>query len=115
MYQSPFSHPEIMDGYPLSKKERAATEKCLSRQERQGKDVRPVIQRITEDDDGNPAIEFDDEGIDYLMLGLNDLLTSDVGTVFVTPAVWTEDAPWWRFWNRSGTPVVGEFRLRKVE
>jgi len=32
-----------------------------------------------------------------------------------TPAVWTNPAPWWRFWNRKGDPVVGEIRLRLVE
>lgn len=75
-----------------------------------------MIQRlITEEGDGNPAMEFDDEGIEYLIDGLRDLLNSEVTTVMSTPVLWTTDPPWWRFWNRRGEPVVGEFRLRKVE
>lgn len=74
-----------------------------------------MIHTLKEDDDGNSALEFDHEGIDYMIRGLNDLSDSPVGTELSTPAVWTVPAPWWRFWDRSGTPVVGEFRLRRVE
>jgi hypothetical protein len=73
-----------------------------------------VIQTLKEDDDGNAALEFDAEGIEYLIDGLNDLLYSDVGTVLTTPSVWTVPSPWWKFWDRKGTPVVGELRLRRV-
>lgn len=73
-----------------------------------------MIQKFTEDDDGNTAIEFDEEGIDFMLAGLMDLAESEVGTVLTTPAVWTNSAPWWRFWNRSGDPVVGQIRLRRV-
>ncbi len=73
-----------------------------------------MIQRIVYDEDDNMAIEFDDEGLEYLIDGLQELLLDEVGTAFSTPSVWTDDPPWWRFWNRKGTPVVGEFRLRKV-
>lgn len=73
-----------------------------------------MIQKFTEDDDGSTVIEFDDEGIDHLVEGLMELSESPVNTVMTTPAVWSIPAPWWKFWNRSPTPVVGEFRLRKV-
>jgi hypothetical protein len=73
-----------------------------------------MIQKFTEDDDGSTAIEFDEEGIDYMVDGLMELSESPVGTVLSTPAVWTISAPWWKFWNRSPTPVVGVIRLRKV-
>lgn len=73
-----------------------------------------MIQKITEDDDGNTAIELDEEGIDYLIAGLMELAESEVGGLLSTPAIWTIPAPWWRFWNRKGKPVVGEFRLRRV-
>lgn len=73
-----------------------------------------MIQKIKEDDDGNTAIEFDEEGIDYLIQGLLALRDDGPGGLMTTPAVWTQPAPWWRFWNRSGDPVVGEFRLRHV-
>lgn len=73
-----------------------------------------MIQTIKEDDDGNTAIELDEEGIDYLVAGLIELAEGEVGRVLTTPAVWTVSAPWWRFWNRKGEPVVGEFRLRRV-
>lgn len=63
-----------------------------------------MIQKITEDDDGNTAIEFDLEGIDYMIDGLQDLRASPVGTVLSAPALWEED----------GEPVVGEVRLRRV-
>jgi len=74
-----------------------------------------VIQRITEDDDGNTALEFDDEGIGYMIQGLEQLRDEHAGAMVTTPAVWTNPAPWWRFWNRKGDPVVGEIRLRLVE
>lgn len=64
-----------------------------------------MIQKITEDDDGNTAIEFDLEGIDYMIDGLQDLRDSSVGTVLSTPALWEND---------DGEPVVGEVRLRRV-
>ena len=73
-----------------------------------------MIQRIVEDDDGNTALEFDEAGAEYLIDGLRHLLNGDLGTVLSTPAVWTRKAPWWRFWNRKGDPIVGELRLRKV-
>ena len=73
-----------------------------------------MIQRILEDDDGNYAIEFDDEGIEFMIDGLQELLEEEVGGVMSTPTVWTKPAPWWRFWNRKGEPLVGDFRLRKV-
>jgi hypothetical protein len=73
-----------------------------------------MIQRIVEDDDGNTALEFDEEGLEYLIDGLMALLDKDAGTVLTTPAVWTNDPPWWRFWNRKKEPVVGEVRLRRV-
>jgi len=75
-----------------------------------------VIQRITEDDDGNTALEFDDEGIAYMIQGLEQLRDEhEAGGMVTTPAVWTNPAPWWRFWNRKGEPVIGEIRLRLVE
>lgn len=77
-------------------------------------DPRDMIQTIKEDDDGNTAIEFDEEGIDYLITGLEQLRAEDIGGVMTTPAVWTRKAPWWRFWNRKGEPIVGEIRLRRV-
>lgn len=64
-----------------------------------------MIQRFTEDDDGNTSIEFDLEGIDYLIDGLQELRASPVDTVLATPALWTND---------DGDPVVGEIRLRRV-
>lgn len=73
-----------------------------------------MIQKFTEDDDGNTAIEFDLEGIDYMIDGLQDLRDSSIGTVLTTPAVWSVSAPWWRFWNRNPEPVVGEILLRRV-
>ena len=75
-----------------------------------------MIQRITEDDDGNTALEFDEAGIAYMIQGLIQLRDEhEVGGGVSTPAVWTNDPPWWRFWNRSRDPVVGEIRLRLVE
>ena len=75
-----------------------------------------MIQRITEDDDGNTALEFDEAGIAYMIQGLIQLRDDhEVGEYVSTPAVWTNDPPWWRFWNRKGDPVVGEIRLRLVE
>jgi hypothetical protein len=74
-----------------------------------------MIQRITEDDDGNTVIEMDEEGIVFLTEGLMNLLDDGPGGLRSTPAVWTNSAPWWKFWNRSGEPVVGEFRLRYIE
>lgn len=74
-----------------------------------------MIQRIVEDDDGNMAMEFDDEGIDYLIQGLMALAEDGrPSALMTTPSVWETPAPWWRFWDRSGDPVVGEFRLRRV-
>lgn len=73
-----------------------------------------MIQKFTEDDDGSTAIEFDLEGIDFLIDGLQDLRESPVDTVLSTPALWSNSAPWWRFWNRGSEPVVGEIRLRRV-
>lgn len=73
-----------------------------------------MIQTILEDDDGNTALEFDLEGIDYFIDGLEVLRQGPVNTVLTTPAVWSVPAPWWRFWNRSPEPVVGEIRLRRV-
>lgn len=74
-----------------------------------------MIQTIVEDEDGNYALEFDDDGIEYLIDGLTDLFNhKEIGQEFVTPSVWEKPAPWWRFWDRSGDPVVGEFRLRRV-
>lgn len=73
-----------------------------------------MIQTIKEDDDGNTALEFDLEGIDYFMSGLEDLRESPIDTVLSTSAVWTISAPWWRLWNRRRDPVVGVIRLRRV-
>lgn len=73
-----------------------------------------MIQKLTEDDDGNSVIELDLEGIEYLVDGLMDLSDQDIGGILTTPAVWTKSAPWWRFWNRKGEPVIGEFRLIRV-
>lgn len=73
-----------------------------------------MIQKIGEDPDGNTFMELDSEGIDYLIIGLMELDEGEVGRLLTTPAVWTVPAPWWRFWNRKGEPVVGEFRLRRV-
>lgn len=73
-----------------------------------------MIQTFKEDDDGNTAIELDEEGIDYLITGLIALRDDGPGGLRTTPAVWSTSAPWWRFWNRSKTPVVGEIRLRHV-
>lgn len=73
-----------------------------------------MIQKFTEDDDGSTVIEFDEDGIDNMVDGLMELAENPIGTVLSTPAVWTVPAPWWRFWNRQGEPVVGEFRLRRV-
>jgi hypothetical protein len=73
-----------------------------------------MIQKIGEDDDGCTSIELDEEGIDFLIDGLIQLAEAEVGGVMVTPAAWTNPAPWWRFWDRTGDPVVGEFRLRRV-
>lgn len=73
-----------------------------------------MIHKIVEDDDGNIAIELDEEGIDYFVDGLLALAECSVGSLMVTPSVWTTPAPWWRFWDRSEDPVIGEFRLRKV-
>lgn len=73
-----------------------------------------MIQKIVKDDDGSTVIELDEEGIDYLMDGLVALSEAPAGLVMATPAAWTTPAPWWRFWDRTGDPVVGEFRLRRV-
>lgn len=73
-----------------------------------------MIQTFKEDDDGNTVIELDQEGAEYLITGLVELLEDGPGGLRTTPAVWTKPAPWWRFWNRSGDPVVGEIRLRHV-
>lgn len=73
-----------------------------------------MIQRFIEDDDGNTAIELDEEGIDYLISGLMDLADAHIGEELTTPAVWGVSAPWWKFWNREEEPVVGEFKLRRV-
>lgn len=73
-----------------------------------------MLQRITEDDDGNTALEFDEEGIEYLIQGLQSLAEDGPGGLRTTPSMWKIPAPWWRFWDRSGDPVVGEFRLRYV-
>lgn len=74
-----------------------------------------MIQKITEDENGNTVLEFDDEGIEYLVEGLLTLRDEPIGGLLSTPAIWTRDVPWWRFWNREGEPVVGEFFLKKVE
>jgi hypothetical protein len=71
-------------------------------------------QVITEEEDGNTAIHLDEEGIKYLIEGLVDLLEDGPGGLRTTPAVWTETSPWWKFWDRKETPVVGEFKLRYV-
>lgn len=73
-----------------------------------------MIQKIVEDPDGSTAIELDEEGITYMMNGLIQLYDGEVGEFLTTPAVWTIPSPWWRFWDRAGEPVVGEFRLRRV-
>ena len=73
-----------------------------------------MIQRIVEDDDGNTALEFDDDGIEYLIDGLNDLLLDDVGSVYTTPSFWYDYRPWWKFWKPKKTMISGELRLRKV-
>jgi hypothetical protein len=74
-----------------------------------------MIQNIIEDDDGCTALEFDDEGIEYLIKGLEALYQDDTpGATYVTPAFWYQHAPWWRFWNRKPTMISGEFRLRRV-
>lgn len=73
-----------------------------------------MIQKITEDDEGNTVLELDEEGIDYLMNGLMALSEAPIGMIMTTPAVWTNSSPWWRFWNRKGEPVVGEFQLKRV-
>lgn len=74
-----------------------------------------MIQTFKEDDDGNTAIELDEEGAEYLIQGLVQLLDDGPGGLRTTPAVWSVKAPWWRFWNRSSDPVVGEIRLRRVD
>lgn len=73
-----------------------------------------MFHKITQDDDGSTAIELDQEGIDYLVEGLMGLYEAEVGGVLSAPLLWTDPAPWWRFWNRTRDPVVGEFRLRRV-
>lgn len=74
-----------------------------------------MIQTFKEDDDGNTAIELDEEGAEYLISGLIALLDDGPGGLRTTPAVWSVKAPWWRIWNRSREPVVGEIRLRRVD
>jgi hypothetical protein len=74
-----------------------------------------MIQRFTEDDDGSPAIEMDAEGIDFLISGLMDLAEDGLGGLRTADAIWANPAPWWRFWDRSEDPVVGQIRLRYVE
>ncbi len=64
-----------------------------------------MIQRIVYDDDGNTILEFDEEGIEYLIDALHELLIDEVGTVLSTPTIGTND---------TGELVVGEFRLSKV-
>lgn len=73
-----------------------------------------MIQTLKKDEDDNSALEFDLEGIDYFIDGLNDLRESPIGTVLTTPTLWENSAPWWRFWNRKPELVVGEMRLRRV-
>lgn len=74
-----------------------------------------MIQRIGENEDGNTELEFDLEGIRYLIEGLDELAEGPVGTALSTPAMWEESAPWWRFWNRSSTIVTGDFIIKRVE
>jgi hypothetical protein len=71
-----------------------------------------MIQRFTEDDDGNTVIEMDEDGIKFLIEGLVDLLDDGPGGLRSTPAVWTVTSPWWKFWDRGETPVVGAVLLR---
>jgi len=74
-----------------------------------------MIQRIFIDEDGDIAtIECDEEGLEYLIEGLEHLRECEEGAEMVTPTLGEISAPWWRFWNRSSTLVVGEFRLRRV-
>lgn len=74
-----------------------------------------MIQKFTEDDEGNTVIEFDEEGIDFLISGLMQLSEDGPGGLRTAPSLWTRKAPWWRFWNRSGDPVVGEIKLKRVD
>lgn len=67
-----------------------------------------------EDEDGNTVFKLDSEGIEWLKEGLENLSWSQPGTKLSTPSMWTETAPWWRFWNRKPKPVIGELRLIKV-
>lgn len=65
-------------------------------------------------DNGDPTLAVDEEGIDYLISGLQHLIEGDLGTRIGTPTVWSKSAPWWRFWNRSKEPKVGEFFIKRV-
>lgn len=61
--------------------------------------------RTYEDDDGNFVQELDDEGIAYLIKGLQDLEDAEPGTEMVTPSVSTDE---------DGLPdSVGLFILKK--
>lgn len=74
-----------------------------------------MILALVYDDDDNAMLEFDEEGIDWLVIGLEQLRQANPGDYFTTPTVWTKDPPWWRFWNRKRDPVIGEFGLRRAD
>jgi len=46
-----------------------------------------MYHRSYEDEDGNWVQEFDDEGIDYLIKGLEELRDQEPGTEMCTPSV----------------------------
>lgn len=73
-----------------------------------------MIFNLIYDDDGGVALELNKEGAEYLTEGLLDLRYGDIACMS-TPSFWEESPPWWRFWNRKKTMVLGEFRLRLVE
>lgn len=73
-----------------------------------------MIQNICYDNNDDVIIEVDDEGAEYLIDGLSELCINGPGAERSTPAVWGKPAPWWRFWDRSETPMIGQFILRHV-
>jgi hypothetical protein len=74
-----------------------------------------VILNLKYDENDDPTLYFDQEGIDYMIDGLMRLSEGPVGTRVGTPTVWEKSAPWWRFWNRKKDPRVGEFFLKRVD
>jgi hypothetical protein len=74
-----------------------------------------MIQSLIWDDEGNHTLIFDQEGIDYMMTGLMQLSEMREGARLGTPTVWSKSPPWWRFWDRSRDPKVGEFFLKRVD